>query len=87
MPSQDVHLSRGDLSEKQWWGVAIVKTFYKKECQEITSPSTGGREDLSRDPAHFTVRVSLDFARGFGSELSSIPRDFHHPVITTPIES
>ena len=50
-----------------------LKAFYKKECQEKTSPSTGGREDLSRDPAHCTVRVPHDFAGGFAFELSSIP--------------
>jgi len=44
-----------------------------KARQEKTSPSTGGREDLSRDPAHCTVRVPHDFAGGFAFELSSIP--------------
>ena len=54
-----------------------VNEFYKKECQEKSSPSTGGREDFgSRDPAHFTVRVPLDCARGFASELPSIPVAF-----------
>jgi hypothetical protein len=56
---------------------ARVNEFYKKECQEKNSPSTGGREDFgSRDPAHFTVRVPLDCARGFASELPSIPVAF-----------
>ena len=63
------------------------KRSIKRNVKKKALPRPEGEKILSRDPAHFTVRVPLDFARGFASELSSIPREFHHPVITTPIES
>ncbi len=45
--------------------VAFLVRFYKKGCQEKSSPSTG-EKILSRDPAHFTtVRVPLHLRERF----------------------
>src|SRR5271169_143097 len=44
----------------------ILNEFYKKGCQEKISPfDRRARGFLSRDPAHFTVRVPLDLRERF----------------------
>ncbi len=45
----------------------------KRDVKKKVLPRPEAEKILSRDPAHFTVRVPLDFARGLASELSSIP--------------
>ncbi len=61
----------------------VVNEFYKKGCsikrdvKKKVLPRPEGEKILSRDPAHFTVRVPLDLReRVFASELSSIPVAF-----------
>ena len=55
--------ANGDKIGEQPTGRYKVKTFYKKECQEKSSPSTGGREDfVSRSSPHHCKSASR-FAR------------------------
>src|SRR5258708_16881533 len=71
--------------------MSSIKRDVKKKVlprrQEKSSPSTGGREDLSRDPAHFTVRVPLDLRERFRFLFVFHSCSFPRPVVTTPIES
>jgi hypothetical protein len=53
-----------------------TKRSIKRDVKKKALPRPEGEKILSRDPAHYTVRVPLDFARGFASELSSIPVTF-----------
>jgi hypothetical protein len=56
--------------------ISRLMSSIKRDVKKKILPRPEGEKILSRDPAHFTVRVPLDFARGFASELSSLPVTF-----------
>ena len=63
----------------------FLDEFYKKGCQEKSSPSTGKRDSFSRSSP---LSVSaLDFARGVLLWLICPSCGVHLSVVTTPIES
>jgi hypothetical protein len=63
-----------------------VNEFYKKGCQEKSSPSTGEREDFGLEIQPTAVSVPPDSLERFCSGLFAI-RVVHLLMVTTPIES
>ena len=65
----------------------MLNEFYKKGCQEKSSPSTGRREDfcLEIQPTACERTPSI-CSRGLSWRVCHF-RGFHLPVVTTPIES
>jgi hypothetical protein len=61
--------------------------FYKKGCQEKTSPSTGGREDLCLEIQPTVGKRAPRFGREVWLWLVCRSQGFHLSVVTTPIES
>ena len=59
----------------------------KRDVKKKVLPRPEGEKILSRDPAHFTVRVPLDLRERFCFWLVFHSCSFHLPVVTTPIES
>ena len=64
-----------------------VNEFYKKGCQEKSSPSTGRREDFCLEIQPTACECAPRFAREVSLWLVCHFRGFHLPVVTTPIES
>jgi hypothetical protein len=62
-----------------------VNEFYKKGCQEKSSPSIGGREDLVSRSSPLSVSAHRFRSRGFA--LACLPfLEVSSSVMTTPIE-
>src|ERR1700746_2194886 len=53
----------GSTVSSSQWVQHGVKTFYKKECQEKSSPSTGGREDFVSRSSPLHRQSASRFAR------------------------
>ena len=53
-----------------------VNEFYKKGCQEKTSPSTGGREDFSLEIQPTDCKCPSIALERFGSGLFALPVSF-----------
>ena len=66
-----------------WWyplarvrSPEILNEFYKKGCQEKTSPSTGGREDFSLEIQPTDCKCPSIALERFGSGLFALPVGF-----------
>ena len=64
-----------------------LNEFYKKGCQEKSSPSTGWREDFRLEIQPTACECAHRFAREVPLWLVCHFRGFHLLVVTTPIES
>jgi hypothetical protein len=55
---------------------SILNEFYKKGCQEKTTPSTGGREDFSLEIQPTDCKCPSIALERFGSGLFALPVGF-----------